>query len=179
MVPDGCTASLAGPWVHAVDPSFRYEAQDDGGALTLVVFRDLAVDAGFVPRRFRPVPDAGVDAGAPDAGPLDAGGLDAGPAASGGDADAGAAVSSSVRIELFRTAAGFTGHTFAALQHPSGRWCEARFVTTVLDCADGGLRLETSSATALGESCQPPARPLEQFHQQHPLVRPPARPDAG
>lgn len=165
-MPEGCAASLAGPWVHAVDPSFRYEAQDDGGTLTLVVFRDLVVDAGFVPRRFRPVPDAGTP-GAVDGGP------DAGLAE-----DAGTAVSTT-RLELVRTGAGFVGHTFASLQHPSGRWCEVRFPTTVLDCADGGLVLETSSATAVGDTCQLPARPLEQLKQQHPLARPPARPDAG
>lgn len=181
VVPAGCTASLEGPWRHAEDPSFRYEAQDDGGTLTLVVFRELVVDAGFVPRRFRPLPDAGVDAGtALDGGAADAGG----PAADAGfvtvgDLDGGAPLSSSVRIELARTASGFVGSTIAPLQHPSGRWCEVRFPTRVLTCADGGLVLETSNATALGDTCQPPARPLEQLTTQHPLVRLPARPDAG
>lgn len=212
VVPEGCTSSLAGPWVHGSDPSFRYEAEDDGGTLTLRVFHELVVDAGFTPRRFRPVPDAGsaldggprADAGTAadaglrgDAGSAADGGTrgDAGASSDGGDAsapadagtldagvrsvdepDAGPAILSTVRVELVRTANGFTGFTLAALQHPSGRMCEGRFPTRVLSCADGGLLLETQGATALGDACQAPARPFEQPLQQHPLVRPP---DAG
>lgn len=205
-VPEGCTALLAGPWVHGVDPSYRYEAQDDGGTLTLVAFHEPVVDAGFTPRRFRPVPDAGApDAGRSDAGSaagrLDAGATDGGTeelsvaagSSDGGRTDSGVAVSvadaglalevdaggplpSTVRVELQRTATGFSGFTLAPLQHPSGRLCEGRFPTRVLSCADGGLLLETQAATALGDACQAPARPLEQPLQQHPLVRPP---DAG
>jgi hypothetical protein len=173
VVPEGCTALLSGPWVHGTDPSFRYLGEDDGGTLTLTVFRDLVVDAGFTPRRFRPAPDAG---GALDAGATAGAGsgLDAGGEA--GALDAGPGSPPSVRLELTRTANGFTGLALAPLQHPSGRVCEGRFPTRVLSCADGGLLLETQGATALGDTCQAPARPFEQPLQRHPLVRPP---DAG
>lgn len=156
-VPEGCLEPLGGAWVHANDPAYRYVGDDDGGALVLTVFYEPVIDAGFVPRRFR-------DAGVPDTGPEpDAGAPDAGPPAP------------AARVELNRTAQGFVGHTVATLTHPSGRACEARFPTTVLRCADGGLWLETQSATALGDACQAPARPGEQLRQQHQLVRP----DAG
>ena len=154
VVPAGCLDSLAGSWIHATDPAYRYEAQDDGGTLTLVVSHLLVVDAGFSPRRFRAL-DGGVDAGAP---------LDAGPE-----------LESAVRVTLERTAHGFVGATLAPLTHPSGRLCEGRFPTTVLSCADGGLLLETQRSTALGDACQAPARPLGLLTQQHQLVRP----DAG
>ena len=152
VVPAGCLDSLAGTWIHATDPAYRYEAQDDGGMLTLVVSHLLIVDAGYSPRRFR-APDGGVDAGV----------------------DAGPAPESAVRVELQRTASGFVGATLAPLTHPSGRVCEGRFPTTVLSCADGGLLLETQRATALGDECQAPARPLGLLTQQHQLIRP----DAG
>ena len=159
MVPPGCLESLAGTWSHATDQAFRYEAQDDGGTLTLLVTHLQVLDAGFSPRRFRPV-DAGLDdAGAGDAGLVDAG-QEAAP---------------SVRVELQRTPNGFVGATIGPLVHPSGRTCEGRFPTTVINCADGGLLIETWSATALGDACQAPARPLGQLKQQHQLWRP----DAG
>lgn len=156
-VPAGCLDSLAGSWVHASDRSYRYEAEDDGGTLTLVVSHVLVPDAGFSPRRFRPVADAGA-------------GLDA-----GAETDAGLVTPSPVRVELQRTPEGFVGATIAPLAHPTGRVCEGRFPTTVLSCADGGLLLESQSATALGDACQAPARPLGLLTQQHQLVRP----DAG
>jgi hypothetical protein len=161
-VPAGCLDSMAGVWVHATDPSYRYDAQDDGGTVTLIVSHVAVMDAGFSPRRFRVV-DAGLDtdAGAPGA---DAGAV----------SDAGTEPSA-VRVELQRTERGFSGNTLAPLIHPTGRVCEGRFPTTVLSCADGGLLLETQSATALGDACQAPARPLEQLTQKHQLVRP----DAG
>ena len=158
-VPPGCLDSFAGSWVHASDPSYRYEAEDDGGTLTLVVSHQLVPDAGFSPRRFRPV-----DAGAPDAG-----------ADAGLEPDAGLIVPSAVRVELQRTANGFVGATLAPLAHPTGRVCEGRFPTRVISCADGGLLLESQSATALGDACQAPARPLGVSTRQHQLVRP----DAG
>ncbi|MDP1826414.1 MAG: hypothetical protein Q8L48_24310 [Archangium sp.] len=155
LVPPGCLAPLSGTWVHATNPAYRYEADDDGGTVTLVVSRQYVVDAGFSPRRFRQV-DGGVDAGI--------------------EVDAGQqAAASPVRVELQRTGNGFSGATLAPLIHPSGRVCEGRFPTTVLSCADGGLLLETQSATALGDACQAPARPLGLLTQQHQLVRP----DAG
>ena len=159
VVPPGCLDSLSGSWIHATDQAFRYEAEDDGGTLTLLVTHLLVLDAGFSPRRFRPV-DAGLD----DAGIADAGAIDAGPEPL-----------PSVRVELQRTANGFVGATIAPLVHPSGRTCEGRFPTTVINCADGGLLIETWSATALGDACQAPARPLGQLTQQHQL----RRPDAG
>ena len=163
VVPPGCLAWFGGSWVHATDPAYRYEGEDDGGTLTLVVTHVLGVDAGFYPRRFR-VSDAGVAAGGGGAD------VDAGP-----EQDAGAPAPSAVRIELQRTPAGFVGATLAPLTHPTGRVCEGRFPTKVLSCADGGLLLETQSATALGDACQAPARPLGVLTQQHLLLRP----DAG
>lgn len=164
VVPEGCLASQAGAWLHATDPSYRYFGEDDGGTLTLTVTRRFVADAGFSPRRFRHV-DAGPeteDAGVPDAGASDAG-LEPEPR-------------SSIRVELQRTAGGFVGQTIAPLTHPSGRTCEAHFPTMVLSCSDGGLLLETQAATALGDECQPPAKPQEVPHLQHQLIRPP---DAG
>jgi len=193
-VPEGCLAALGGEWVHATDPSYRYVGEDDGGTLTLYVTHELAVDAGFSPRRFRTASlvdagttDAGArDAGVADAGLPDAGGVDAGFVVDGradaGLGDAGTALplapvpSGRTRVELQRTPSGFIGATHALVTHPSGRQCEAKFATTVLSCADGGLLLETQSATALGDACQAPARPLDQLTLQHPLVRPDAGP---
>ncbi len=155
VVPPGCLELFAGSWVHASNPGYRYEAEDDGGTLSMVVTHVVAIDAGFSPRRFRPEPV-----------------VDAGPAPA---TDAGQEQSSPVRVELQRTEHGFVGATIAPLTHPTGRVCEARFPTTVLSCADGGLLLETQSATALGDACQAPARPLGLLTQKHQLWRP----DAG
>ncbi len=154
VVPPGCLEGFAGPWVHATDPGYRYQGEDDGGTLTLIVSHVATPDAGFSPRRFR-----AVDAGVVDAGVIDAGT----PSISGG------------RVELERTERGFVGQTIAPLTHPTGRTCEGHFPTTVVSCADGGLLLETQSATALGDACQAPARPLGLFTQKHQLWRP----DAG
>ncbi len=154
VVPPGCLEDFAGPWVHATDPGYRYQGQDDGGTLTLIVSHVVTPDAGFSPRRFR-----AVDAGVVDAGVIDAGSVEA----------------SGARVELQRTAKGFVGQTIAPLTHPTGRTCEGHFPTTVLSCADGGLLLETQSATALGDACQAPARPLGLLTQKHQLWRP----DAG
>lgn len=154
VVPEGCLEGFAGPWVHATDPGYRYQGEDDGGTLTLIVSHVARPDAGFSPRRFRAV-DAGVEAQA-DAGVTDAG-LLAAPGA---------------RVELRRTERGFVGETIAPLTHPTGRTCEGHFPTTVVNCADGGLLLETQSATALGDACQTPARPLGLLTQQHQLWRP-------
>jgi hypothetical protein len=41
-VPPGCEENLSGDYVHAVDPSFRYRAADDGGMLSLTLERLLA-----------------------------------------------------------------------------------------------------------------------------------------
>ncbi len=153
VVPEGCLAVFAGSWVHATDPGYRYEGEDDGGLLTLIVTHVATADAGFSPRRFRAV-DAGIDAGVSDAGL---------PTAFG------------ARVELRRTERGFVGETIAPLTHPTGRTCEGHFPTTVLNCLDGGLLLETQSATALGDACQAPARPLGLLTQKHQLWRP----DAG
>lgn len=174
-VPEGCAASLAGPWVYAGDDAWRYAADDDGGTLVLRVTHTARADAGFVPRTFRKGPekvvlepaeaaqallrDAGVespDAGAPDAGEV---------------------VRADVRVELTRTPQGFSGFTLAPVLHPSGRGCEGRFETKVLSCADGGLVLQAAAATALGEECQSPPRPRPPEPLVHTLIRP--APDAG
>jgi hypothetical protein len=182
LVPPGCLADLSGAWVHADDPTWRYDGVDDGGTLTLRVTRaEAIVDAGFRPRHFRAERDAGLDAGVPhrpdaglngarDAGPdagADAGEPDAGQAAS----DAGS--SNLVRVVLQRTSAGFIGNTIASLAHPSGRLCEVRFRTEVVSCEDAGLTLSTESAAPLGDECQLPARPQPVLQLRHLLIRPP------
>lgn len=147
----GCQELQTGNWVHASDPQYRYLAEDDGGTLTLAVSR--VFDAGFSPRRFR----------------IDAGYLTR---VSSSPTDAGINEPSQVRIELQRTVSGFEGETIAVLQMPSGQQCEARFPTSVVDCGDGGLVLETQTAMVLGDGCQPPAKPQDVRIQQHRLVRP-------
>ncbi len=183
VVPDGCLALQDGAWVHASDPSFRYAALDDGGTLTLAIERLQGPDAGFVPRRFR---DAGVEGDAPppkarktpDAGVLRLdGGADGGADAGAPDAGApleadDAGVEALVHLTLARTPAGFVGHVTTTFRHPAGRTCEVRFPTTVLACADGGLTLETDTAAAVGDACQPPARPQGLTREVHTLVRP-------
>ncbi len=169
-VPEGCLDSLAGPWVHASDPSWRYVAEDDGGTLTLVLSRHFVEDAGFSPRRFRR------DAGAEDAGLVEA---DAGTNPDAGtspDAGTEPLAASSIRLELRRTEHGFLGETLAPVTHPTGRTCDARFPSLVLSCADGGLLVQTQTATALGDACQAPALPQAVPSQEHLLIRPP---DAG
>jgi hypothetical protein len=241
-VPAGCLENLSGAWLHDEDPSWRYDALDDGGTVTLVVTRlELPIDAGFRPRRFRDAgtSDAGLDAGRPDSGLPDAGRADAGRdagtsehvldggwldagrdagtseraldggwldagrdagtserALDGGWPDAGgdggsraasadasvsadAAVSvdagnapTSLQVRLTRTPAGFLGETTTTLQHPLGRVCEVRFKTEVLACTDGGLLLRTESATALGDSCEAPAKAQPVPMAEHHLHRP-------
>lgn len=178
-VPDGCLAALDGPWVHATDATFLYEAEDDGGTLVLRVTRAAKPDAGFTPRKFRRGPepvllepaDAARAFLTRDGGPEDAGAV----AAEVNEPDAGPVFHPEIRVELTRTARGFNGFTIAPLLHPSGRTCDGRFATTVLSCADAGLLIESQPATSLGEACQSPARPREAGPLQHRLVRP----DAG
>jgi hypothetical protein len=152
LVPEGCLDLQDGTWVHAADPTWRYEAEDDGGALTLIVHHRAVVDAGFSPRKFRR-PDGGVDAG---------------PAIE----DAGTSEElPTARIELNRTDAGFLGATLTRFTHPTGRVCDVQFPTRVISCGDAGLVLDTEESTALGDACQPPARPADVSHRQHHLVR--------
>lgn len=159
-IPAGCEVSLTGAWVHSEDPSFRYLAADDGGTVVFTVTRLAAIDAGFVPRTFRRS-----DAGVPDAGAPDAGAVDAGPAEEN---------ASPIHLELTRGEHGFEGLTIAPLIHPGGRTCEGRFPTRVLSCSpDAGLLLETQGATALGDTCQAPARPQDVPLSQHTLIRAP------
>lgn len=172
VVPEGCLELLGGPWVHATEPSFRYLADDDGGTLTLAVERLVMPDAGFSPRRFR------VDAGVTDAGaPPDAGA--SAPPDGGGRQDGGwlfaepdGGFTPTVLVTLARTPAGFVGHALTTTRHPTGRLCEVRFPTKVLACGDGGLTLETDTAAAIGDACQPPARPQGLTREVHQLVRP-------
>jgi hypothetical protein len=170
---------MTGEWVHAEDPSFRYLAEDDGGTVRLTVTRLAPVDAGFRPRRFRPEPPpqpppppptrrgSGRDAGRPAE-------ADAGvPADAGAEEDAG--VPAPILVFLQRTPGGFVGATETTLRHPAGHTCDVRFETRVLACADGGLLLETDSAAAVGDACQPPARPQGVAREQHHLLRLPTR----
>jgi hypothetical protein len=199
-VPDGCLQTFTGRWVDERDPSFTYEAEDDGGTLVLHVSRQFNLDAGFVPRRFShadagspdagahpkdggvPARDAGLhvdagalDAAAPDAGTLDAGctdaGADAGPAPGLAPPLDDADAGFAPRVTLRRTADGFSGLVEAELPHPTGRLCRASFVTTVLSCADGGLTLESEGTASLSDTCQPPLRPAPAPKLQHRLVR--------
>lgn len=152
VVPEGCLELQNGTWLHATDQTWRYEGEDDGGALTFLVHHRVVVDAGFVPRKFRK-PDGGVDAGPPE------------------DAGATANELPTARIELNRTDAGFVGFTLTRFTHPAGRACDVSFATRVLSCGDAGLMLETEESVALGDACQPPARPADVSRRQHHLVR--------
>lgn len=154
VVPEGCLELQDGTWVHALDPTWRYEAEDDGGALTFIVHHRATIDAGFSPRKFRRVD----------------GGVDAGPLISE-DAGATSEELPTARIELARTDAGFIGATLTRFTHPTGRVCDVQFPTRVLACGDGGLTLETEESTALGDACQPPAQPADVSRRQHHLVR--------
>ncbi len=175
-VPEGCLELLAGPWVHDADQTWRYDAEDDGGTLVLRVTRLAKPDAGFTPRKFRKTPEP-VLLDAPEAAQafLSRDGGAVVPEPDAGVADAGPVYHPDIRVELTRSAGGFNGFTLAPLLHPSGRTCDGRFVTTVVSCADGGLLIESQPATALGESCQSPAKPREPSPLQHRLIRP----DAG
>src|SRR4051794_7573450 len=44
-LPPGCEANLSGGWVHAEDPTYQYEARDDGGTVELSL-RHPGIDAG-------------------------------------------------------------------------------------------------------------------------------------
>jgi hypothetical protein len=154
-VPEGCLSNLSGEWVHGDDSSFRYRAEDDGGALRLTVVGVEEPRPRFRPRRFRdagPEPDAGEsDAGAPQA----AG--DAGPPA--------------VQVLLARTPHGFIGETRLTVQHPNGRACEAVFPAEVVDCRDGGLALLAVPAVTFDAECrQAPEKAAEAL--PHRLRRP-------
>ena len=46
QIPARCDADLSGTYAHGVDPSFRYQASDDGGTLLLTVER-IASDGGL------------------------------------------------------------------------------------------------------------------------------------
>lgn len=175
-VPEGCLNSLGGDWVHATDQSYSYAADDDGGTLVLRAIHVARPDAGFTPRKFRRGPEA-VLLDASEAAQAflvrDAGVVEEPDA--GFEPDAGPVYRPEIRVELTRSARGFTGFTMAPLLHASGRTCEGRFATRVLSCADGGLVLESEPSTSLGESCQSPAKPRGASPLQHQLKRP----DAG
>lgn len=157
-VPEGCLELQAGAWVHADDATWTYDAEDDGGQLTLRSLHVVVRDAGFSPRTFRR--DAGVtrDAGpTPDAGTVDAG-------------DEGGSSLTGPSVVLQRTDAGFVGETLATFRHPTGRLCEVRFPTRLLSC-DGGLWLESHDSAAVGDGCQAPANPAAPGVRQHHLLR--------
>lgn len=147
----GCREGLAGRWVLEEDPSWTYDASDDGGTLELSVRR--TVDAGYRPRRFR------LDAG-PDA-PRD---------------DGGAAPPPVARITLERTDAGFLGSTWGTARTPSGTPCHVSFHTELLACGDGGLLVRTEPSVELDETCQRRAPEPPSPFAQHRLVRPPPVP---
>jgi hypothetical protein len=51
--PDPCAQDFTGDWVHAADPTWQYEARDDGGTVELVVrrFSDAGTTAAIQLRR--------------------------------------------------------------------------------------------------------------------------------
>lgn len=157
-VPTGCEADLSGPWRLAGRDDWAYRGIDDGGTLLLEVHPPSTVDAGFVPRRFRALPDAG----SPDAGPPDA--VDAGPP----EPDAGP-----LRLVLVRALDGFRGGVEVPAPGPDGTPCRLRFSAEVTAC-DGGLWLRSQAALRLADGCAPDADDATSWATQH-LVRP----DAG
>jgi hypothetical protein len=161
QVPNGCLESLAGQWLHEDDASYRYSIEDDGGLALFLAHRQSITDGGFRPRRFSQQRDAGDGAELADGG-----------AADGGAAD-GASSASSVpaTIALQRTPQGFVGWTRSPVQHPSGRWCQARFRTEVLSCGDGGLTLRSEAGGTLGDTCEPPPNPAPEPSLVHRLRR--------
>jgi hypothetical protein len=157
-VPEGCLGGLAGRWVLSGDPTWTYDATDDGGTLELVARRAAAsLDAGFRPRRFRR------DAGAEAPGPLE----DGGPTSSPGDR-------AIARIVAERTPVGFVGATRAPARDALGRDCEASFRTEVLECGDAGLLLKTEPSIELDERCQTTRHGAAPTFVEHRLVRVPS-----
>lgn len=180
-LPPGCEASLAGPWVLASDPGWRYLARDDGGTLELLVTQAGAPpDAGWRPRRFLARPDAGTDgdAGHPAAG--DPRGVPGEPGAAGREAQAAAPGSTDGDAgrpagEVPRgppgepgapvrdSAAGGApvrlvlertpGGLVGLTRVPAPGGCAAVFRTEVLGCEDGGLVLRSQASLAVGEGC--------------------------
>ena len=170
-LPPGCEASLAGPWVLASDPGWRYLGRDDGGTLELLVTRAGAPpDAGWRPRRFlaRPVDGDGGrgvpgEPGAPAREAQAAGqgstdgdaGRPAGEVPRGPPGEPGAAPreytvgGAPVRLVLERTPGGLVGLT----RVPAPGGCAAVFRTEVLGCEDGGLVLRSQASVAVGEGC--------------------------
>jgi hypothetical protein len=49
-IPPGCSVTLSGSYVHALDPSFRYRGQDDGTTLVLEVNRTFPDGGTFGPK---------------------------------------------------------------------------------------------------------------------------------
>lgn len=142
---DPCDEDLGGVWVSAADPSFRYDATDDGGTLTLTLRRVRPADAGFRPRVFR------------DAGQADA------------DGGALAEVPQAPAVVLKRTPDGFTGATRVTAQRADGRECEAHFPVRVEACAAGRLTLSATPALTLDDVCQTtPANAVRQVLERRP-----------
>lgn len=159
-VPEGCLAGQAGHWVLSGDPTWTYEATDDGGTLELVARRTLApLDAGFRPRRFR------LDAGTEPPRPPE----DGGAAASASKSDGILA-----RIIAERTPEGFLGATRAPARDAQGRDCEASFRTEILECGDAGLLLKTEPSVELDERCQAIRHGTPPSFVEHRLVRVPS-----
>ncbi len=167
VVPEGCLDDLSGHWRHD-EPSWQYDAVDDGGTLTMTVTRFFTPDAGPSWRKF----------GRPrDGGPL----TDAGP-----PSDAGTPLDVGPRtvatVTLNRTPRGFVGEANATVTHPVGRACPGRWKTEITSCRDGGLWLRSESEVALGEGCEPPANPQPPIALEHHLTRAPsatAHPEAA
>lgn len=74
-------------------------------------------------------------------------------------------------IRLTRGPDGFKGETRALAALPSGGTCEVSFATSVKECPDDGLVLESASSGSVGEGCQIPARPRNPVMLVHKLTR--------
>jgi hypothetical protein len=74
-------------------------------------------------------------------------------------------------IHLERGPDGFKGQTVALAALPSGGTCEVSFATSVKECPENGLVLESASSGSVGEGCQTPARPRNPVMLVHKLTR--------
>lgn len=75
-----------------------------------------------------------------------------------------------VAIRLERTPKGFVGGVeYSTFAGPGGR-CPVRFGTAVLECGDGGIRLESVDAVALDPACQPLQPDGGVWRREHRLI---------
>ncbi len=138
QVPPGCLDDLSGAWEHADDPSWTYQAIDDGGEWTLEAQR-RPLDGGPPRRRFSR------DGGLPwVSGPADAG--------DGASMGRSAPPAPQPRLSLLRTPDGFRGvSAFTAFGHDAG--CVVEDPVQVTSCEGGRVQLEAVITLRLGRGC--------------------------